>query len=73
MGILLTSALPWSSAHSKLVTQAQRVLFAKNVYQRPLLIFLLLIYLRFFYLMVKPILCYASQILGYEYMYVDMI
>ena len=35
MGILLTSSLSWSSAHSKLVSQAQRALFAIKAYQKP--------------------------------------
>jgi len=35
MDILLTSSVSWSSAHSKLVSQAQKALFAIYTYQGP--------------------------------------
>jgi hypothetical protein len=71
MGILLTSSLSWSSAHSKYVSQAQRALFAIKANQRPFGYFSIVDSFKIFDSMVKPILCYASQIWGYEY--VDMI
>lgn len=67
MGILLTSSLSWSSAHSKLVTQAQRALFAIKAYQRPFGYLSVVDSFKIFDSMVKPILCYASQIWGYGY------
>jgi len=47
LGILLTSCLSWSSAHSKLVSQAQRALFAIKAYQKYFGYFSSLIHLRF--------------------------
>ena len=67
LGILLTSCLSWSSAHSKLVSQAQRARFAIKAYQKPFGYFSAVDSFKIFYSMVKPILCYAFQIWGYEY------
>jgi len=67
MGILLTSSLSWSFAHSKLVSQAQRALYAIKAYQKPFGYISAIDSFKIFYSMVKPIICYASQIWGYEY------
>jgi len=67
MGILLTSSLSWSSEHSKLVSQAQKDLFAIKAYQIAFGYFSAIDSFKIFDSIVKPILCYASQIWGYEY------
>ena len=67
MGILMTSGLSWSLAHSKLASQAQRALFSLKSYQRSFGYFSINDYFKLFDTMVKPIICYASQIWGYDY------
>ena len=67
MDILLTSSVSWSSAHSKLVSQAQKALFAIYTYQVPIGYFSVVDSFKMFDTMVKSILSYASQIWGYEY------
>jgi len=67
IGILLTSSLSWTSAHSKLVSQAQRAIIAIKAYQRPFGYFSVVDSFKIFDSMVKPIHCYAYQIWGYEY------
>jgi len=60
MVILLTSSLSWSSAPSKYLRR-------KEAYQRPFGYFSVVDSFKIFNSMVKPILCYASHIWGYEY------
>jgi len=67
MGILFTSSLSWSSAHAKLVSQAQKARFAIKAYQRPFGYFSVVDSFKIFYSTVEPILCYAFQICSYEY------
>ena len=62
-----SNKMSWSSAHSKLVSQAQRALFAIKAYQKPFGYFSAIDSFKIFDSMVKPILCYASQIWDYEY------
>ena len=67
MGILLTSGLSWSSAHSKLANQAQRALFSIKAYQRHFGYFSISDSFKIFDTMINPIFCYSSQVWDYEF------
>lgn len=67
MGLLFTPKLSWSSAKLKLAAQAKKAIFAIRKYQQPFGKFLHNDIFKLFDAMVTPILCYASEVWGYEY------
>ena len=67
MGLLFTPSLSWMSAQQKLVSQAQKAIFAIFKYQKPFGRFNIKQQFQLFDSMIKPILCYGSQIWGVKY------
>ena len=67
MGLLFTPKLVWTSAKIKLAAQAQKAIISIHNYQRAFGYLLQGDSFKLFDSMVKPILCYASEIWGYEY------
>lgn len=67
MGLLFTPSLSWMPAQHKQATQAQKAIFAIFKYQKPFGHFDVDQLFKLFDSMIKPILCYGSQIWGYKY------
>ena len=67
MGLLFTPKLSWNAAHDKLSSQAQKAIFSIYSYKTTFGNFPIKELFLLFDSMVKPILCYGSQIRGYEY------
>jgi len=67
LGLLFTPTLSWTETHKKLASQAQKSIYAIYSYQRPFGYFNIKQLFQLFDTMVKPILCYGSQIWGYKY------
>lgn len=67
MGLLFTPKLSWSKAKRKLAGQAKKAIFCIRNYQRTFGYFKHDEIFRLFDSMVKPILCYASEVWGVEY------
>ena len=67
MGLLFTPYLSWVTAQKKLASQAQKSIYAIYGYQEPFGHFNIKQLLQLFDSMVKPILCYGSQVWGYKY------
>ena len=64
MGLMLTPQWSWNLAHNKLASQAR--IYAVRSYQKRLDTPYLMRF-KIFYTMVKPVLCYGSQIWGFQY------
>ena len=69
MGLIFTPSLSWKLALDKLAAQAQKAIFSVNNFQRPFGYFQPFEMFKIFDSMIKPILCYGSQVLGYEYVH----
>ena len=67
MGLIFTPKLSWNEAHEKLACQAQRALNAIRHYQKPFGYFPIKDFFKIFDTCIQPILCYGSQIWGYQY------
>ena len=67
MGLIFTPKLSWSKAKRKLAAQARKAAFCIRNYQRKFGYFKHEEYFRLFDSMVKPILCFGSEVWGYEY------
>ena len=67
MGLIFTPKLPWSKAKRKLAAQARKAVFCIRNYQRKFGYFKHEEYFRLFDSMVSPILCFGSEVWGYEY------
>ena len=67
MGLIFTPKLSWSKAKRKLAAQARKASFCIRNYQRKFGYFKHEEIFRLFDAMVKPILCFGSEIWGYEY------
>ena len=67
MGLLFTPMLSWTSAKIKLAAQAQKAIFSIQNYQRTFGYLQHSETFKLFDAIVKPVLCYASEIWGYEY------
>ena len=65
MGLIYTPKLSWSKAKPELAAQARKASFCIN-YQRRFVYFKHEELFRLFETMVKPILCFGSEIWGYE-------
>ena len=59
--------LSWTPAKEKLSAQARKAIYSINNYRREFGYFSQTEYFKFFYAMVKPILTYRAEILGFEY------
>ena len=66
MGLLFTPKLSWSKAKRKLAAQARKAIFCIQNYQRKFCYFKHEEIFRLFDSMVKPILCYGSEVWGTE-------
>ena len=67
MGLIFTPKLSWSKAKRKLAAQARKAVFCIRNYQRKFGYFKHEEYFRLFDSMVSPILCFGSEVWGYEY------
>ena len=67
MGLFFTPKLIWHAAHLTLTSQALRSLLATRSYQKTFGYLPIFESFKTFDSMVKPFLCYASQIWGFEY------
>ena len=67
LGLIFTPKLSWSKAKRKLAAQARKAIFCIKNYQRKFGYFLHADMFRLFDSMVKPILCYGSEVWGTEY------
>ena len=67
MGLMFTPKLSWSATHEKLSAQAQKAIFSIYNYTKSFGYFPTIELFILFDSMIKPILCYGSQIWGYEY------
>ena len=64
---MFTPKLSWDASHEKLRTHAQKAIFAIYNYKISFGYFPIKKLFILFDSMIKPILCYGSQIWGYEY------
>ena len=67
LGLIFTPKLSWSKAKRKLASQARKAIFCIKTYQRKFGYFQQDEIFRLFDSMVKPILCYGSEVWGTEY------
>ena len=67
MGLIFTPKLSWSKAKRKLAAQARKASFSIRNYQRKFGYFKHEEIFRLFDAIVKPILCFGSEVWGYEY------
>ena len=67
MGVYFTPTVSWSSTHNKLSIQAKKSIWSINQYQKSFGYFPINEYFKLFDTLVKPVLCYASQVWGYCY------
>ena len=67
MGVYLTPTVSWFSTHNKLSIQAKKSIWSINQYQKSFGYIPINEYFKLFDTLVKPVLCYASQMLGYCY------
>ena len=67
MGVCFTPSLSWASTHTKLGIQAKKSILSIKQYQKSFGYFPIKEYFKLFDALVKPVLCYASQVWGYCY------
>ena len=65
MGVHFTSTLSWSSTHKQLAIQALKAILTIKQYAKPFGYFPTNEYFKLFDSIIKPILCYSSQVWGY--------
>ena len=66
MGLMVTPTLIWTTAKTKLANQANRAIISMIKMQRHIGYFDYTEYFKLFDTMIKPILCYAAEIWGYQ-------
>ena len=67
MGVCFTPSLSWATTHTKLGIQAKKSILSIKQYQKSFGYFPIKEYFKLFDSLVKPVLCYASQVWGYCY------
>ena len=67
MGVYFTPSLSWASTHTKFGIQAKKSILSIKQYQKSFGYFPIKWYFKLFDALVKPVLCYASQVWGYCY------
>ena len=67
MGLMVTPKLIWTAAKTKLASQANRAIISMLKMQRCVGYFDHIEYFKLFDTMIKPILCYAAEIWGYQH------